>query len=103
MSTSDDGGYSGRLRSSTRPIQEAQGEGRERSRSRESRRGGRAENLDDDSDSNTSQQHGTPTDHPDSPFDKAENSYRARRHHDDKYPQPRGSISSCLQSTTVDS
>ena len=72
MPTSDDAGYSGRLRSSTRPILEAQGEGRERSRSCHSRRGGRAENLDDDSDSNTSQQHGTPTDHLDSPVDEAE-------------------------------
>ena len=72
MSTSDDAGYSGRLRSSTRPIQEAQGEGRECSKSRKLRQGGRVKNLDDDSDSNTSQQHGTPTDHLDSPIDEAE-------------------------------
>ena len=31
------------------------------------------------------------------------NAYRARRHHDDKCPQPRGSISSCPWSTTVES
>ena len=62
MSTSDGAGYSGRLRSSTRPIQKAQGKGRERSRSRESRRGGqRDENLDDDSDIITSHPQGTPT------------------------------------------
>ena len=67
MSTSHDAGYSGRLRSSTRPIQEAQGKERERSRSRKSRRGGRDENLDGDNDSNTSQPQGTPTDRLDSP------------------------------------
>ena len=73
MSTSDDAGYSGRLRSSTCPIQEAQGEGRERSRSRDSRRGGRRdENLDDDSDSNTNQLQGTPTDRLDSPVHEGE-------------------------------
>ena len=73
MSTSDDAGYSGRLRSSTRPIQEAQGEGRERSRSRESRRGGlRDENPDDDSDTNTSHPQGTPTDRIDSPVQEEE-------------------------------
>ena len=72
MSTSDDAGYSGRLRFSTRPIQEAQGEGRERLRSRESRRGGRDENLDDDSDPSTSQLQGTPTDRLDSPVHEQE-------------------------------
>ena len=72
MSTSDDAVYSGRLPSPTRPIQEAQGEGRERSRSGELRRGGRDENLGDDSDSNTSRQQATPTDRLDSPVDEAE-------------------------------
>ena len=55
MSTSDDAGYSGTLRSSTRLNQETQGKGREGSRSRDSRRGGPPdENPGDDSDTNTS-------------------------------------------------
>ena len=73
MSTSEGAGYSGRLRSSTRPIREVQGEERERSRFRESRRGGqRDENLDDDSDTNTSHAQGTPTDRLDSPVHEEE-------------------------------
>ena len=48
MSTSNDAGYSGRLRSSTRPNQEAQETGRERSRSRpDSRSGSRTRERED--------------------------------------------------------
>ena len=101
MSTSDEAGYSGRLQSSTRPIQEAQGEGRQRSRSRESRRGEYRNENDDDNDSdNTSQPQGTPTDGLDLPVykEEAENPYGTRGHLDAKYRQPRGSATTDLLS-----
>ena len=82
MSTSDDAGYSGRLRSSTRPNQEAQTAGGERLRSRpdsclgsrDSRRGGPPdEGSGYDNKNNTIGHHqGTPTDRVDSPARKEE-------------------------------
>ena len=82
MSTSDDAGYSGRLRSSTRANQEVQETGRERSRSRpdsrsasrDSRRGGPPDegSGDDTKDNTRGHRQSTPTDRVDSPVRKEE-------------------------------
>ena len=82
MSTSDDAGYSSKLRSSTRLSQEAQETGRERSRSRPDSRWGSRDSRrgrppdegsgDDAKNNTTGHRQSTPTDRVDSPVRKEE-------------------------------
>ena len=81
MSTSEEAGYSGRLRSSTHPNLDAHETGRARSRSRDSRRGGAPEVCSGDETEN-----GTPYFHPDPPTKRVDSAVRAKEKMDQPPP-----------------